>query len=398
MFSKLAQKYTLPLILITAFIDVVGIGILIPVLPSLIASFGQSGEWVAYTAAIYSLGTFAGGFIFGPLSDRLGRKPMLICTSLANTLGYAILIFSPTFVWFLIARLISGLGGAGFGVIQAYISDISAPADRARKLWLMGAAFGFGFLIGPALGGALSLISVYAVAIAGIIVTLINAIAIYTILPESHKLSLAEEKALDAEIVATPSVTTILGIPRPLILLFAITFIATLAFSPIQTLSGQYYTDLFRFTPIDISLVLVVVGISAILYQGLAIKYVRRYLSEWQMVLMGFGLLAIAFAQMSMLTMAVWIWPFLALFAIGNGSILPSVAALIGRNSGDQLGKYLGFNSSAQSLASIIGPIAGGTLYAIAIRLPFITSAGLFVLAGVSIALIKRRALFGILK
>lgn len=134
MFSKIAQKYTLPLILITAFIDVVGIGILIPVLPSLIASFGQTGEWVAYTAATYSLGTFIGGFVFGPLSDRFGRKPMLICTSLANTIGYAILILSPSFFWFLLARLISGLGGAGFGVIQAYISDISAPADRARKL------------------------------------------------------------------------------------------------------------------------------------------------------------------------------------------------------------------------------------------------------------------------
>jgi DHA1 family multidrug resistance protein-like MFS transporter len=209
---------------------------------------------------------------------------------------------------------------------------------------------------------------------------------------------LQEEKTLDAEIVATPSVATILGIPRPLILLFAITFIATLAFSPIQTLSGQYYTDLFRFTPIDISLVLVAVGISAILYQGLMIKYVRKYLSEWQMVLMGFGLLAIAFGQMSMLTTAVWIWPFIALFAIGNGSILPSIGALIGRNSGDQLGKYLGLNSSSQSLASIIGPIAWGTLYAVAIRLPFMTSAGLFVLAGLGIALIKRKALFGILK
>ena len=112
MFSQFAQKYTLPLILITAFIDVVGIGILIPVLPSLIASFGQAGEWVAYSTAIYSVGTFAGGFIFGPLSDRFGRKPMLVCTSLANTLGYAILIFSPSFIWFLLARLISGLGGA----------------------------------------------------------------------------------------------------------------------------------------------------------------------------------------------------------------------------------------------------------------------------------------------
>jgi MFS transporter, DHA1 family, multidrug resistance protein len=176
-------------------------------------------------------------------------------------------------------------------------------------------------------------------------------------------------------------VVTIFGIPRPLVLLFAVTFIATLAFSPIQTLSGQYYTDLFHFTPIDISLVLVAVGISAILYQALMIKYVRRYLSEWQMVLLGFGLLTIAFAQMSMVMKAIWIWPFVALFAIGNGSIVPSIGALIGRNSGDQLGKYLGLNSSSQSLASIIGPIAGGTLYAITIRLPFMTSAGLFILA-----------------
>jgi MFS transporter, DHA1 family, tetracycline resistance protein len=189
----------------------------------------------------------------------------------------------------------------------------------------MGAAFGFGFLIGPALGGALSLLSVHAVAIAGVIVTLINAIAIYTILPESHKLSHAEKKGMDSPAKEALPEVTMFGIPRPLALLFAITFMATLAFSPIQTLSGQYYTDLFHFSPIDISLVLVAVGISAIFYQGLLIKYVRKYLNEWQMVLLGFGLLALAFAQMSVVTVAVWIWPFVALFAIGNGSIVPSV-------------------------------------------------------------------------
>lgn len=161
------NKSQLPLILITAFLDILGLSIFLPVLPSIIAGFGADPSWTGYTQAVYAIGMFIGGLFFGRLSDTYGRKRILTYTSIINLVSYLIMIVSvwhltldtthvsviagegsgsgfdfsgllthitPYFALFLIARFVGGLGSAGFGVVQAYISDISSPAERAKNM------------------------------------------------------------------------------------------------------------------------------------------------------------------------------------------------------------------------------------------------------------------------
>ncbi len=146
------QKFSFQLVLITAFLDVLGLGVLVPVLPFIIHDYGVSPEWVGYTMAIYSAGMFLGGLVFGRLSDRFGRRPMLMATTFFNFIGFLFIVYAPLFWIFLIGRFVGGLGGAGIGIVQAYISDISSKENRTARLGLIGAMFGLGFLVGPAIG------------------------------------------------------------------------------------------------------------------------------------------------------------------------------------------------------------------------------------------------------
>lgn len=158
-------KSQLPLILTTAFLDILGMSILIPVFPDLTAHFNQAESWTMWTQSVYAIGMFFSGFVVGNLSDKYGRKNLLIATSAFNLLGYIVTLlalqFGSTvgiigFAGYLLARLVAGIGGSGFAVVQAYISDISSPEEKTKNMGLIGAAFGTAFLVGPAIGGTIA--------------------------------------------------------------------------------------------------------------------------------------------------------------------------------------------------------------------------------------------------
>lgn len=135
------KKYSLPIILLTVLLDMMGYGIIIPSLPFIIRGFGFSEQWVGIAFAIFSLGMFLGGMFFGRLSDIYGRKRILVVTSFLNMLGYIIFAYSGNIWIFIVARFLSGLGGAGIAIGQAYVSDISTASDRTKNLGLTGAMF-----------------------------------------------------------------------------------------------------------------------------------------------------------------------------------------------------------------------------------------------------------------
>lgn len=185
-------------------------------------------EWVGYSMAVYSLGMFFGGLVFGRLSDKYGRKPLLMVTTLFNFLGFFFIVYAPTFLIFLAGRCIAGLGGAGFGVVQAYIADISTKENRTRRFGLIGAAFGLGFLIGPAIGGILAGLGNEFIGYAGAFVVFINFLLIAFVLPEPKKHVLVETVSV---------LKNRFGIPSAIILLLSISLLVTIAFSPIQGIS-----------------------------------------------------------------------------------------------------------------------------------------------------------------
>ncbi len=363
------------LILTTAFLDILGIGILIPILPDIIKNFGVAEHWNPYSQGIYSIGMFLGGLIFGRLSDRFGRKSLLILTSWLNLVGYSILFLSLSknllpfetsilFMIFIVARFISGLGGSGFWVVQAYISDISKPAEKTKNMGFIGAAFGLAFLIGPAIGGLLSRWGIEYVIIGCMIAIALNFLMIIFRLPEPEK------HAREMENEHTP-----FHFSREVIILLVLSFGGTLAFSSIQSGSSQYYADIFHFDADMIGYTLSLVGLIAIIYQGWLVKYVRRYLVEKQMIRVALFLMIISLTLFAMNRSVFWLFFIIPLFPLAMGSFQPSISSLIADKAGKEVGKVMGYNTSIVSVASIIWPFMVGTLYSIGKPLPFYISA-----------------------
>ncbi len=306
-------------------------------------------------------------------------------TTAFNLLGYIILWLSLSsgiisadigflFVIFLIARFVSGLGGAGFPVVLAYISDISTPANKTKNMGMIGAAFGLAFLIGPAIGGLLSRWGIEYVIVACIVAITVNLILILVVLREPVR----HEIEMHADHVP-------FHFSRTMIILFILSFGGALAFSGIQTGSSQFYRDVFGFTANQIGYTLSVVGLVAIIYQGGLIRYVRAYLTDTQMLQASLALIGVTMFLFAMNRDVVLLYAIIALFPIGMGSFQPAINSLVASKAGKEVGKVMGYNTSVISIANIIGPFAVGTLYAMGHSLPFLVASGitcgLFVLA-----------------
>ena len=394
------------LILATAFLDILGLSIFLPVFPSIIEGFGVNPSWTGYTQAVYAIGMFIGGLFFGRLSDVYGRKKMLTYTSIINLASYFIMLisvwnlvlhgthsgtvhiseawpigfshlkdvfqnFTPVFILFLIARFVGGLGGAGFGVIQAYISDISSPTDRMKNMGMMGAAFGTAFLIGPAIGGLLSqFASIHTTIMLCIAIIATNVLSIIFVLKEPKKHVHTEEiHLIDFHFSHT------------VILLLGLSFGATLGFAAIQSMSSQFYSDRFNFTPTQIGYTMAMVGIVSIIYQWAIVKHVRKHLSEMTMIRLAFLILTMSFIGFGLNHDPYYLFFWIALFPIGMGSFNPAIGSLLAQNAGKEMGKVMGYNTSIQSIGQIFGPIIAGMLYVIpGSGIPFIASAWVFAL------------------
>ncbi|MBX9809075.1 MFS transporter [Candidatus Gracilibacteria bacterium] len=379
------------IILATAFLDILGIGILIPVLPDIIVHFGVNESWNPYSQGIYSIGMFLGGLVFGRLSDKFGRKNLLSVTTAINLIGYSILWLSLStniisneigilFIIFLIARFISGLGGAGLGVAQAYISDISTKETKTKNMGMIGAAFGFAFLVGPAIGGVLSRWGIEYVILGCIAAIFINLILIITVLKEPQK-----------HIQEMHSDHVPFHFSKTIITLFIISFGGTLAFSSVQSGSGQFYKDVFHFSANQIGYTLSLVGLIAIIYQGGLIKYVRKYLPEIQMIRVSLLLMSISILLFALNRNTYFIFFIISIFPIAMGTFQPAINSIIAEKAGKEVGKIMGYNTSVISIAGIIGPFLVGTLYAFSYSLPFIVSSGVaFILFLIGLFFLKK--------
>lgn len=363
------------LILITAFLDILGIGILIPVLPDIIIHFWVSEAWTPYSQWIYSIGMFIGGLIFWRLSDKYWRKNLLSITTSFNLIGYIILWLSLShgiisenigflFIVFLIARFISGLGGAWLWVAQAYISDISTRETKTKNMGMIGAAFGFAFLVGPAIWWVLSKWGIEYVILGCIVAISINLILILSILkePTKHIQEMHTEHAP-------------FHFSRLMIVLFLLSFGGTLAFSAIQSWSSQYYKDVFHFNADQIGYTLSMVGLIAIIYQGWLIKYVRKFFSEIRMIQIALVFMVVSIFLFAINRSTFLLFPIIALFPIGMGTFQPAINSLIAGKADKEVWKIMGYNTSVISIAWIIWPFLVWTLYEINYSLPFYVSA-----------------------
>nr|MDD3719975.1 MFS transporter [Candidatus Gracilibacteria bacterium] len=367
----MTNKKALITILITVVLDIVGLGFIIPALPFIVKNFGFGEEFVGLTYGIFSLGLLLGGVIFGRLSDIYGRKSILKITVLLNIVGYLVFAFSPNLWVFIFARFLSGLGGSGWAIGQAYISDISSESERTKNMGLIGATFGIGFIIGPLFGAIIDTTSVFLLGIIPFCVIFLNLLLIYFYLPETNKLL---SKANKEEILPLDfhyNKTQLLG-------LFFTTFSVGAIFSGMQTTFALLINDKFGYGQNVIGYLFVYIGICSVLYQSLGIKHIRKIFDEKKMIMLGLTSLTISFIGFAFNNIFGFLFLLLIFNALGMGNINPAIASLISKKAKNETGKAMGTNSSSMSLGNIIGAIIAGYLYSISISLPYLFGAMVF--------------------
>ncbi len=378
------QRSRLLPIFFVAFVDLLGFGLILPLLPFYADAYGASAAVVGLLVASYAAAQLVGAPLLGRLSDRFGRRPVLLASIFGTFLGFLLLGFADPLgrqialwlrdgpyanpnAWVLallfVSRILDGLTGGNISVAQSYITDVTDEASRARGLGIIGAAFGLGVIFGPAIGGVLSVRSYAAPAFAAAALSALNLIMVAAFLPESlteeRRQAIAAEprRAFSARALAEALVRPLVG---PLL---SSRFFFGLAFSMFQTifpLYAQYHLDL---DPRLTGYVLTYVGLLVVLVQGVAIGWLTARLSEPQLLfyatlLMGFGLLLWGFVP-DLISLLIILAP-IALAGGTFNTVINSALTKVVRQ--DEVGGTLGLSTSLESLTRAVAPSFGGAL------------------------------------
>jgi DHA1 family tetracycline resistance protein-like MFS transporter len=350
---------------LTVFIDLLGFGIVIPFLPMFASTLGVGAVGVGVVLAVYSLMQLLFAPILGAISDRIGRRPVIMIGLAGSALGYLIYGFATSFWILLLSRAIHGSCAATISTAQAYIADTTDGSERARGMGLIGAAFGLGFVLGPAMGGLLGGggLRIPALFAAGLSVG--NLILAALLLPESKPAQLPAASVSDA----APQGAGVLQLmrrlgDRRLARLFVLAFLFTFALAALEATFALMVPRVYGYGAVGIGGLLAFAGLVQALAQGLFLGRLVQWLGEVRLVRVGAIVMGVGMAPLAASSSRPLLFVLLALIAIGYGVGSPSLASLISRGSAqDSQGGVLGLNQSALSLARVFGPIAGGFFY-----------------------------------
>ncbi len=393
------NKSGLKVIFLIVFLYLIGFGVIIPLLPILSRDMGASTSQVGYLMSIYSLMQFLFAPFWGRLSDRHGRRPILLFCLLGETLSYLVFAFSRSIEMLILARGMAGFFGASLSTASAVISDLTPRNERSKGMALIGVAFGLGFIFGPALGGGLSILgeiispekffSTTFTLLCVAALCFVTLIAAFRILPETRQPGVISEHARGGRLFALFSELrkpTIGG----LILVF---FCASMAMSCMEGMLANFVKDRFDWGLKEVSFGFAYIGVLATLNQGFL---VRRMIPKWGerktmilgIVVLGCGLGLIGFSSsLWILGIAMTLVPFGHAFT--NPSILGSISLLTNK---DEQGAALGTTQGTASLGRIFGPAVGGFVYEkISISAPFWVSGLMMGLAFVIAMVIRDR-------
>jgi MFS family permease len=387
---------------LTVFIDLLGFGLVIPFLPGMARRLG-AGDFVATVpGAVYSVMQFLFIPIWGRLSDRIGRRPVLLWSIAATAMGMAFLGAAATLPMLIAARVFSGIATANLAVAQAYIADITPPEQRARGMGVViGSAFGLGFTLGPFIGGELSRFPIFgregalpSFVAAGL--ATINFLLALRTLPESLPPERRGRQVRRASPIDVGAFRAAVGVPG-VGAAVAINFAMVLWFAGMEQTFRLFTADGFGMSDAATGHIFAVVGIVGIIVQaGLVRRLVPRF-GEAHLVQWGLLIQAGAFALLGLST-AFGAWGTLALYAsagfiaLGNGLTTPTLPAFASRRAtATTQGLTLGTLQSAAALARAAGPLVGGALYAtIAPRAPYLIGAvGLAAAAALAVARLR---------
>jgi MFS transporter, DHA1 family, tetracycline resistance protein len=375
-------------IFLTVFIDLLGFGIIIPLLPFYAEHFGASALMVGLLSTSFSLAQFLFAPFWGRLSDRIGRRPVILLGLLGSAVSYAFFAMATSLAALFAARTLAGIAGANVPTAQAFIADTTTPETRARGMGIIGAAFGLGFIFGPAIGGFLSQWGYAAPAWFAAALSLANFGAALVLLPESrpdHVRDASRPGRLEAvrRAVVRPHL--------PMVLL--VYFLVVTSFASFEAMFALYSERRFGFTAVTIGYMFAWVGVVLATVQGLLVGRVVKRLGEQVLIPAAILVLAIALGLVPFAGSVPVLAAACGLLACGMGFNSPSLLSAISRlaDPRDQ-GSTLGVSQSLGSLARIIGPMWGGWVFdELGIRFPFYTAAALMLVACVlSLAVFSR--------
>jgi DHA1 family tetracycline resistance protein-like MFS transporter len=357
------RRAALIVLFLTVFIDLLGFGIVVPFLPMFAERMHVGAFGIGLVLSIYSLTQFLCAPVLGRISDHVGRRPIIMLGLLGSAVGYAIYGFAASFAWLLFSRAIHGACAATVSTAQAYVADTTDESNRAQGMGMIGAAFGLGFVLGPAIGGLLGRTSLRTPVFFAAALTFANLIFAAMRLPESH------QPDLNARLEFAHLVQPIITLPRQLLGhrqtgLFTVAFLATFAIAAFEATFAIMVPAIYGYGSAGVGGLLAYAGLIQALVQGYLLGKVVKRIGELTLIRAGMIALAIGLAPMASLSSHAMFFLALALVAIGYGFASPSIASLISKRTERRLqGEVLGINQSAQSLARIFGPIAAGLAY-----------------------------------
>ncbi len=366
------RRTSLAILFLTVFIDLIGFGMVIPFLPFYAREYGASGVVVGAIVGIYSIMQFFFAPVWGRLSDRIGRRPVILISLTASCIGYALFGLARSLSVLFISRLIAGVGGANIGTAQAYIADTTTLENRAKGMGLIGAAFGMGFILGPPLSGVLSTVGLHHNLPGNLLPGAVAAGLSFGALMLALFV-LAESKAPDTAVRSgvppqfDPRVWR--GIVQHAIL-FAIIgalFMTLFAVSGMETSVTLHARDRFNFSQLDLAYFFLFMGVIVAAIQGGLIGRLAKMLGETALVGIGAASFTIGLAMIPLVYRVSLLYVVAFFIAVGQGLTYPSLTSLITKASPpSEHGSMLGLASGIGSLARFLGPIFSGFLYDLA--------------------------------
>lgn len=367
LFMATSRKAALSFIFITLLLDVIGIGLIIPVFPQLIeqligGNISQASQWSGWLTFAYAIMQFVCAPIIGNLSDKYGRRPVLLLSLLGFGIDYIFLALAPTIWWLFVGRIIAGVFGASMTTATAYIADISTKENRAQNFGMIGAAFGVGFIIGPALGGLLGEIGPRVPFVAAAILTFVNVIYGYFVLPESldkeHRRAFEWRRANPlGSLMQLRKYKGLGGLIIALVFLY-------IASHSVQSTWTFINIEKFNWSTSMIGISLTVVGVLVAAVQGGLIRFINPKLGNEKSIYVGFLLYAIGLFLFAFASESWMMFAFLVPYCLG-GIAGPALQAIMSGNvPQNEQGELQGALTSLMSVTAIIGPIFMTNLFA----------------------------------